>query len=251
MFPIITLSYVLRLLSVALLFADFGSSDTSPKKVPTGFAVVELFTSEGCSSCPAADEVIIELSKEFSNKVYFLGYHVDYWNYLGWKDEFSSKSFTDRQSRYANKFNLSSIYTPQVVVNGKKEFVGSDEDKLRQTINNELRSNPAITIELSAKSDKDNKIEVTYSITSNETNKQLMIALVQLMATTNVKRGENRGHALKHINIVRDLKMTDKKNDSIQFVLPAGLLTKDVKIIGFLQDKNDLKIVSATEAIIK
>lgn len=252
MIPIITLSYVARLLFITLLFADFGQSNDVPKsKSPGGFVVVELFTSEGCSSCPAADEAVIELSKEFPDNVYFLGYHVDYWNYLGWKDEFSSKVFTDRQHEYANEFKLNSIYTPQVVVNGKKEFVGSDKNKLKRAINEELKNGTASAIELNAKKDSANHINVSYKITGSGNGSQLMIAVVQLMATTNVKRGENRGHELKHINIVRELKMAEIKSSPVQLTVPSGLSAKDIKIVAFMQNKKDLKIVSATETVIK
>jgi hypothetical protein len=252
MIPIITLSYVARLLFITLLFTDFGrSNELTPANTSTGFAVVELFTSEGCSSCPAADETIIELSKEFSDNVYFLGYHVDYWNYLGWKDEFSSKVFTDRQHEYANEFNLNSIYTPQVVVNGKKELAGSDKSLLRQTIKDELKINPSITIELKAAKKSENLISVSYNVEGAGKDEQLQIALVQLIAVTNVKRGENRGHELKHINIVRELKIADRKSYPAEFTLPTGLSEKDIKFVAFVQDKKSLKINSAAEIVIK
>src|SRR5438132_289864 len=99
----------------------------------TGIAVVELFTSEGCSSCPPADAIAAKITSEFKN-VYVLGFHVDYWNSLGWKDEFSNAAWTNRQQQYASHFELSSIYTPQMVVNGKTELVGSNEQLLRKTI---------------------------------------------------------------------------------------------------------------------
>ncbi len=263
MIPIISFSYVARLVFIAFLFTDFGNSinvtsDIESREIKTepGFAVVELFTSEGCSSCPAADDAMIELSNEFSDQVYFLGFHVDYWNYLGWKDEYSNKAFTERQSAYANHFNLNSIYTPQVVVNGKKEFIGSDKNKLKQAIKDELanvsneKSNTA-TIELKAIQDNANHINITYKKTGATKNEQLLISLVQLMAVTNVKRGENRGHELKHINIVREFKNADLKNATIQFAFPQNLTTKDLKIVAFVQDKNSLQITGAISAFIK
>src|ERR1700709_1958776 len=104
-----------------------------------GFAVVELFTSEGCSSCPAADDVVAKVQNENNDKpVYILAYHVDYWNRLGWKDVFSDAAYSKRQNQYAAWLNLESIYTPQVVVNGNKEFVGSQESTLRSVIKDDL-----------------------------------------------------------------------------------------------------------------
>ncbi|MES2112408.1 MAG: DUF1223 domain-containing protein [Bacteroidota bacterium] len=104
-----------------------------------GFAVIELFTSEGCSSCPSADALVARVEKEATDKpVYILAYHVDYWNRLGWKDAFTSPEYSARQSQYADWLNLSSVYTPQIVVNGRKEFVGSEEGTLRNAIKSDL-----------------------------------------------------------------------------------------------------------------
>ncbi|MEO7766220.1 MAG: DUF1223 domain-containing protein, partial [Ferruginibacter sp.] len=103
-----------------------------------GFAVVELFTSEGCSSCPPADEAIGELLARNTDNIYVLSYHVDYWNRLGWKDVFSKAEFSSRQRQYASHFSSEGIYTPQVIVNGATEFVGSDKSKLNDAISNNL-----------------------------------------------------------------------------------------------------------------
>src|SRR6185369_6535980 len=95
-----------------------------------GIAVVELFTSEGCSSCPPADDALAAADKAYTGHVYVLGFHVDYWDRLGWKDPFSNASWTERQNRYAGKFDLTSIYTPQAVVNGTTQFTGSEKNRL-------------------------------------------------------------------------------------------------------------------------
>src|SRR5258706_14663017 len=124
-----------------LIFSFCNSKATKKITHPAGgngFAVVELFTSEGCSSCPPADEAMIKLAKEFPEHVYFLAYHVDYWDYIGWKDQFSNADYTKRQDKYAEEFKLNSIYTPQVVINGEKELVGSRESKIRTDIQQEL-----------------------------------------------------------------------------------------------------------------
>ena len=121
------------------LGATSFSCDPSTSKSSTGFAVVELFTSEGCSSCPPADKVVAKLLKEHKSNVYVLGYHVDYWDDLGWKDIFSNNIFTQRQKAYAKAFKLSSVYTPQIVVNGTEQFVGSDEGKLNNAVAKNLQ----------------------------------------------------------------------------------------------------------------
>ena len=119
--PICTIPFAGLMILTGLSFSISGNKPVKKELMTeTGFAVVELFSSEGCSSCPPADELTIKLSKEYKRNVYFLGYHVDYWDHIGWKDKFSKADYTERQRQYAAKFNLNSIYTPQVIVNGKK-----------------------------------------------------------------------------------------------------------------------------------
>ncbi|TAL43473.1 MAG: DUF1223 domain-containing protein, partial [Chitinophagaceae bacterium] len=142
-FPVIVL-----LISVTVLSANrlkkqemTGTND--------GFALVELFTSEGCSSCPPADELIEEVQEKYSGKnVIALSYHVDYWDRLGWKDPFSSADFTNRQEYYGGIFRLNSIYTPQAVINGETEFVGSNSAKLISSIEERLKTGSPIEIKL-------------------------------------------------------------------------------------------------------
>src|ERR1700744_6104626 len=129
----------LKYIATALLVAAgvfIAGAFINKRKVPVtdagkGFAVIELFTSEGCSSCPPADALVARVQKESNDKpVYILAFHVDYWNRLGWKDVFSSAEYSERQNQYARWLKLSSVYTPQIVVNGRTEFVGSEEANL-------------------------------------------------------------------------------------------------------------------------
>ena len=117
------LLYNLKLL--ALPYFIFLQLNTKP--TPT---VVELFTSEGCSSCPPADKLLTSAQSNFGNEIIVLSYHVDYWDRLGWKDPFSKAIFSERQRMYSQKLNLSSVYTPQAIVNGQVQFVGSDKKLL-------------------------------------------------------------------------------------------------------------------------
>src|SRR6187551_1483077 len=138
--------------AASLLTISFSTKNLNKKmnKGNGGFALVELFTSEGCSSCPAADEVLEEIQKKYNDKnVLVLSYHVDYWDKLGWKDIFSDPSFTQRQEYYSNIFRLNSIYTPQVVVNGRKEFLGSDKSKIISSIEEQLNETSVASIKLS------------------------------------------------------------------------------------------------------
>ncbi len=240
--------------TTALIIAglSFGfSGKPSPGKKDTrshkGFAVVELFTSEGCSSCPPADEVAIRISGEYPGNVYFLGFHVDYWDNIGWKDEFSNPGYTERQRKYARIFDLTSIYTPQVIINGIEEGIGSKEAVLRKSISRELKKEVTDSISLRVKVNGEN-IGVSYDVSAP---KLLNIALVQLKATTNVKRGENAGHHLNHINIVRVFKTLDTgkaTSGTIPLTIPGGLTTKEIKVIAYLQDKTTFQVTGAAEA---
>jgi hypothetical protein len=216
---------------------------------PKGFAVVELFTSEGCSSCPAADEAVIDIAREYKSNVFIIGFHVDYWNSLGWKDAFSNASYTDRQKQYAGIFGLNSIYTPQIIVNGSTEFVGSDKKRLYDAVNQELKKTTTSTIEIIARTNGNNTINVSYTIKPS-TNDVLNIILVQLHTQTDVKRGENSGRQLHHINIARDFKTINAGNNqgNISLTIPNGLTPKDCRVIAYLQDKGNWRIKDAAEA---
>jgi hypothetical protein len=227
--------------SVSLLTISFSTASLKNKmtKEQNGFALIELFTSEGCSSCPAADEALEEIQKKYNDKeVLVLSYHVDYWNKLGWKDIFSDASFTQRQEYYSNIFRLNNIYTPQIVINGKKEFVGSDKSKLISSIDEQLSEKSAVSIKLNAIQNAEGKIDVHYSAESTDAKKeQAILVLIQKMGTSEIKKGENKGRTLHHINIVRNIFYLPLKEKTTNFTLPAGLQKEDVFVAGFIQDK--------------
>lgn len=128
------------------LVKSIANADSTAKSV----AVVELFTSEGCSSCPPADALLTKVGSEGQRNVYVLSYHVDYWGRLGWKDAFSKREWTARQRAYVNRFNLESAYTPQAVVNGSEEFVGSSSLQLHTSVDNGLHQSTAQSLHVSA-----------------------------------------------------------------------------------------------------
>src|SRR6187455_2998866 len=227
--------------AVSLLTISFSTKNLSKKttKDKDGFALIELFTSEGCSSCPAADEVLEDVQKKYSDKnVLVVGYHVDYWNKLGWKDVFSDASFTQRQEYYSNIFRLNTIYTPQVVVNGKKEFIGSNKSKLISTIEEQLNEKTPVSIKLKAIQNTEGRIDVQYSADRADAKKeQAILVLIQKMATNEIKKGENKGRTLHHINIVRNIFYLPLKEKTTNFTLPVGFSKKDFFVAGFIQDK--------------
>ena len=207
--------------------------------------LVALFTSEGCSSCPPADKLLSTLKAEGDSNVFVLSYHVDYWDHLGWKDPFSQAAFSDRQRQYAQRFSLESIYTPQMIVNGQEEFVGSDESRLRSSL---LKNNPKpISIDGVVTRSANGNIALTYRLPSASP-LLLNAALVQSEATTEVKRGENGGHTLRHVNIVRALKTVDaRQSGTIEFAVPGNLAKTPLVMIVFAQEKGSGKITGATQ----
>ncbi|MGZ3872057.1 MAG: DUF1223 domain-containing protein [Mucilaginibacter sp.] len=216
-----------------------------------GFAVVELFTSEGCSSCPSADALVARVEKEVIDKpVYILAYHVDYWNRLGWKDVFSRHEYSVRQNQYADWLNLSSVYTPQIVVNGRKEFVGSEEGTLRNAIKSDLEI--AAKSELALNNIKIDGEEATiHYATGAVNNSDLIVALVQKNAATKVQRGENSGRTLSHVQIVTQLKsiaLNNSKDGTENISLPHGFDPQKWELIGFVQNKANGDITGATKA---
>ena len=251
------MKYLLHIIvfSVSLVTISFStrSLNKSIAKEQDGFALVELFTSEGCSSCPPADALLEEVQKKYSDKnVLVLSYHVDYWDKLGWKDIFSSALFTERQEYYANIFRLNNIYTPQAIVNGKKEFLGSNKSKLINSIEEQLSEKSAESIKLNAIQNTEGKIDVLYLAEGTDGKKeQAILVLIQKMATNEIKKGENTGRTLHHINIVRNIFYLPLKEKTTSFTLPAGLSKEDFFVAGFIQEKKSGKIKAIQSASIE
>ncbi len=238
------------LLLITFLFAfTYWKKDSAlidkAKTSSESFALVELFTSEGCSSCPSADALISKIKSEYQNKpVFIISYHVDYWNRLGWFDRFSSPDYSIRQTNYARKLRTS-VYTPQVVVNGNTESVGSNSAKLHDIINKNLKSAKQQKISFSAKR-SNHEITIDYDLGKNERAETLNFVLLQNEASSKIKSGENNGRNLHHVNIAREIKsFTDyKSSGSIKMRIPDDLLKEDLSLAGFTQGKN-LEIFSA------
>jgi hypothetical protein len=227
--------------AAVLLFIGISSIDCQSQTTDNDkFTLFELFTSEGCSSCPAAESALSEYVS--SKNVYVLEYHVDYWDRLGWKDTFSDPYFSQRQSKYAEKMNLSSVYTPQVVVNGTVEFVGSDRPRLKEASSHPQKSK--FEINLTARK-IDNKIELSYVTRSTE-NKNLCIALVQNSSKVNVKKGENSGRTLQHFNIVKSLHILEQPgiHGTTSFDCSKIEDPNNFSIVAFLQDKATNEVVA-------
>jgi len=212
-----------------------------------GFVVLELFTSEGCSSCPKADELLARLRKEAGNKpVYILAYHIDYWDHQGWRDIFSNADYSKRQYWYADKLNAQ-VYTPQVIVNGITEVVGSDQAALTSALNSSLTGKTSTLLELNGRI-KEGRLSVSYQLTQASPGLHLVIAVVQKNAVRQIKRGENTGRSLNHIQIVQDLhsyKLEKSSNGQVAVLLPNAFSETGWEVICFLQNRETGEIFAA------
>jgi hypothetical protein len=210
-----------------LLTAAQSAGPAADKSSPV--AIVELFTSEGCSSCPPADALLrqIHLRQAPSGQLIVgISEHVTYWNNLGWKDPYSSPLFTDRQSTYASRLSPEGSYTPQMIVNGRDQFVGSDGGALERALRDDTRRAHLdlriITSTLSA-----DGVDVKVSF-SGQTSKPLDVVAVLTddADRSNVLRGENSSRLLQHVSVARSLtKVATVAGDaekSIHLSLPEG-----------------------------
>jgi len=213
------------------------------------FAVVELFTSEGCSSCPPADNVLSEIKKEAEAKgtrVFTLAYHVDYWNRLGWKDPFGKFQFTWRQENYSRVLPGGSVYTPQVIVNGRTECLGSNKNQLTKNIKAALDRPAMFRFTLHADSLKRDSLFISYSIPAATADHVLRLALTEDGLSSTVKAGENNGRTLHHDAVVRNLFSVDKPGKTGQFSIPLSAITNIQKsaLVAFVQKKGGMEILA-------
>ena len=220
----------------------------STKKITSNPVVVlELFTSQGCSSCPAADILLeAELKKQNSNTI-ALAYHVDYWNYLGWEDPFSKPEFAERQRAYASRFKSRRVYTPQLVVDGKSEFVGSDAAKFARAIESARQGTSSqVAISFSDKAIEDGKLIISYEAVGLPKGAELHFALIRNRATTIIEAGENEGLKLVNTNIVIHLQTRKEAIGKETFLLPSNVLPSELSLVAFAQEPHLGPIVGGT-----
>ncbi len=214
-------------------------------------AVVELFTSQGCSSCPPADRLLTEVSKQAmasGQAVYALSFHVDYWDRLGWRDPYSDARYTTRQQQYARRFKLETTYTPQAVLNGKREFVGSNRALLILLLTNALHETPPVAVQLTT-SQRGKTITVNYKLAGSLAGTVLNVALVSQTTSTVVNRGENAGHTLMHNNVVRAFTTVQAtETGQTTHTAPADFDAANGAVIAYVQQNNTLTMLGASRA---
>ncbi len=227
---------MIHLLAIVLsLWLGAAAEQSAPVRTPV---VVELFTSEGCSDCPPADMLLKTLESEQpipGIEVIPLGFHVDYWNGLGWRDRFSSHAFTERQQKYVDLIRLESPYTPEMIVDGKTDVVGNQVRDVLHAIQNRAKSPKA---SVSLKSSAPSLLDVAVEHAPDDAD--VMLALTETNLTTNVPAGENRGRELHHTAVVRSLtRMGTTKggtyHSQFRVALHADWHRENLRAVVFLQ----------------
>jgi hypothetical protein len=194
--------------------------------------VVELFTSQGCSSCPPADTLLGELAQR--SDVIALAYHVDYWDNLGWKDPFASAAATGRQRRYARPLGLSGIYTPQMVVDGAADVVGSDRRAVYAALAGP-RQGPSIQL-----ASVDGKLKVAVAALKGAPAAEVTLVAYTPQAQTKVMRGENAGRSLKEYSIVRGVyPLGAWRGDAAAFDIDLAGIAGDASMAAILVQASD------------
>ncbi len=240
------------LITMMVLSGAVAASAVEPTRTPV---LLELFTSEGCSSCPPADRLLQTLDHTqpvAGADLIVLSEHVDYWDQLGWKDPFSSAEFTQRQTQYSNVFHIDSIYTPQLVIDGRKEVVGNDSAAARAAIEDVIKS-PKAQLTLSTPVRDGDHINVRVDLPAGSGHGVLYLVLAENAMQTHVLRGENSGRSLTHVGVVRKLiKIGDPKKDEaftkdVQVSVDKGVGAQGLRLVAFLQDSRTARILAVTQ----
>ena len=220
--------------------------------------ILELFTSEGCSSCPPADALLKKLDdagRVDNPEIIAIEEHVDYWNRLGWTDPFSSPDWTRRQERYSEAFRRGGIYTPQLVVNGRAELVGSSERQVRQEIL-EAGKMSAAAVRISSVNLTANSAELTIALAdlpSEARSAELWLAVTERGLSSNVLHGENEGRTLVHAAVLRSLSRvrstTLDPSGSAELKTTVAISQtwkrENLRFVAFLQEPKSLHILGA------
>jgi hypothetical protein len=242
----------IAILAIAGVYISIVLAKTTEPAVPRRAVMVELFTSEGCSSCPPADELLGHLRQELSAKnvqVIPLGFHVDYWNSLGWKDRFSSAEFTQRQEQYTHALRVDGPYTPEMVVDGEVEFVGNDAGQAQRTIRQQASQLETAQVKIAPTGADQLTIQIKAPASSSG-NALVMLAITEDNLSTQVGSGENGGRTLHHAAVVRELRQIGTLNNgAIETTVPLKLekawKRNDLHAVVFVQNGPSGKIDGA------
>ena len=203
-------------------------------------AVVELFTSQGCSSCPPADKILGELSRDPS--VIALSLPIDYWDYLGWKDTLADSRFSARQKAYSHMRGDRDVYTPQMIVNGSAQAIGSDRSSIEGAIDETSRTDGVMSVPVTLTlAGKQINVSVAASKATTATHGEIWICSVSKSVPISIGRGENRGREITYYNVVRNLlKVGDWNGSSGSWSVPIENISRDGvdAAVVYVQDGN-------------
>jgi len=230
----------------ALVFPLLLAVSLSAQRTPV---LVELFTSEGCSSCPPADALLIQLERQpiTNAEIIVLSEHVDYWNRLGWTDPFSSAEFSRRQSRYSEAWGKDGVYTPQMVVDGHAEFNGSDGRKAQQAIARAAQEKKAV-VKLVLAGDR---LHVEVTELPQSTDAEVLLAITEANLTSDVRRGENSGRSMAHTGVTRRLEIIGTVKPGAPFsadpklALARNWKRADLRAVVLVQERSNRRVLGA------
>ena len=242
----------MNVVKVVAVASSLFLSCAAPATRPAGVAVVELFTSQGCSSCPPAEAVLADESadaKADGRAVFTLAFHVDYWDRGGWADPFSNAAFTQRQSDYSRAFHLGNVYTPQMVVNGRTQFVGSDRAAADKAIADAVAVPPAVAVSITVdKAGSGYAVRYTGAVPAGS---DVNVAVVERGLSTDVKAGENGGRRLDQPAVVRWFATVHPNGDTGVVTipaLPAGVKADRATVVVYAQRPTDRAVLGAAAA---
>ena len=231
------------------------ASDSPPAGI-----LVELFTSEGCSSCPPADELLRTLDERrnvLKTEIVVLGEHVDYWDGTGWRDRFSSREYTDRQAEYARRLGSREPYTPQMVVDGKQELLGNNGHLLQAALEKAATQSKASVLIREADVDGSElkvKLEVG-ALPPGHKRGELFVAVADNSDETPVKGGENSGRELRHVAVLRSLQKVAKAGEEglqkdFTLHLPKDLNKDNLRVVAFVQESGNAAVLGSAVRIL-
>lgn len=241
-----------------------ASANPSPERAATAagetsFAVVELFTSQGCNSCPRAEQALARLGEQTRGMPVFpIEWHVEYWDYLGWPDPYALPEAERRQRSYGSALN-SRIFTPQMVLNGRQVVRPAQDYSLVHSATLAAVGSarvaaaglPAVVLTVPAHDDR--SVQIEYRVTDVPAGCALTVVAVETGLENFVPRGENRGRTLSHHNVVRgfatvDLAAAADQSGRLRIALPPGVAREASSIIGYVQERGTLQIIAAAQA---
>ncbi len=223
----------------SLILAGFAAF-SSPLAAQTP-VVVELFTSQGCSSCPPADELLHELTER--DDVIALALHVDYWDYIGWKDEFASPEHSDRQRNYARVAGRRSVYTPQMIINGIESVVGARPMELSKAIAEATAKPPMVDLNVALDAGV-----LKVSATTDQRGKPMVVHLVryQTEREARITRGENAGRTINYANVAEDWKILREWDGAAALFVEAPI-EGDNPLVVMIQEGRSGPILAAAQ----